>query len=170
MFERLKDWIYDSSDLFTAIIIIIFAAFIITGRIHSIMAYPETLNAATSQETGTQAVIHSEGSTKVNTDTTTTPANSTTVPTQQQTDASAKPTVSSQTQPPAGGNVKITIPQGAAGERIAKILVENGLVNQSSDFLNVLKKSGLESKLRSGTYNIPSGSTPDQIIKILTEK
>jgi hypothetical protein len=174
MIERIKDWIYDSSDLFAAIIIIVFAAFIITGRIDKIMSFPDSYSATASQQSSA-AVIHTGNATtssidmstpKTGTANTTTKGSIPSKSTQNTTDSS----MTSANTPPQGTSIKITIPSGATGDKIAQILKESGLIAQTSDFLNAVTNSSAESKLRSGTFTIPSGSTPDKIVQILIGK
>lgn len=183
MLEKIKDWFYDTSDLLAAIVIIIAAVFIIWGRIESIMSFPDSYDAQAALKSDSEAVIHinepsdsndsdnaDSGSDISSADSAASNGNQeqnqpdSIPPSEEENKAGA-----ADTPPAAAASVKITIPSGAAGEKIAQILKDNGLVSDTSVFLTALKNSGKESKLRSGTYNIPSGSTPDQIILILTQ-
>lgn len=63
----------------------------------------------------------------------------------------------------------VDIAPGSSSSSIAKALEKQGLVKSASDFLNVLTASGKETKLKAGTFAIPEGSTDEKIIEILTK-
>ncbi len=62
---------------------------------------------------------------------------------------------------------KITIPNGSPGSRIAKILKENGLINDTADFIKTAEDLKLLLKLKPGTFNIPANATVEEIIRII---
>lgn len=64
-------------------------------------------------------------------------------------------------------DVEIEIPSGTASMGVADILVENGLIDDASEFLARAGEQEAETKLRAGTFTIPSGSSIDEIIQIL---
>lgn len=65
--------------------------------------------------------------------------------------------------------VKITIPSGSVSSKIGSILEENGLVNSQSDFVLKAEELMLDTKLKSGSYEIKSNSTLEEILTILTK-
>lgn len=65
-------------------------------------------------------------------------------------------------------NRTITIASGSTAKAIANSLQSQGFISDSNSFLNKLASSGKETKLKAGTFTIPEGSSPDQIISILT--
>lgn len=66
-------------------------------------------------------------------------------------------------------NKTITIPNGTPGIGIARILLENGLIENTQDFVQTAENLGLALKLKSGTFQIPFGATTEEIIKIISK-
>lgn len=64
-------------------------------------------------------------------------------------------------------NKEITIPSGTPGSGIARILLENGLIDNSQEFIQVVEGLNLASKLKSGTFQIPGTATLEDIAKII---
>ncbi|GMG95855.1 hypothetical protein [Tepidimicrobium xylanilyticum] len=65
--------------------------------------------------------------------------------------------------------VKITIPSGTLPPEIGDILVANGLINNRNEFLNKVVELKMETKLKSGEYEIERGLSIEDIIGILTK-
>ncbi|GFN34263.1 hypothetical protein [Tepidimicrobium xylanilyticum] len=65
--------------------------------------------------------------------------------------------------------VKITIPSGTLPPEIGDILVANGLINNKNEFLNKVIELKMETKLKSGEYEIERGLSIEDIIGILTK-
>lgn len=63
--------------------------------------------------------------------------------------------------------VDIQIPKGASSKKIAKILHENGLINNTYYFLFYSKLSGQDSKFQYGDYTLNTGMTEEEISNIL---
>lgn len=61
----------------------------------------------------------------------------------------------------------ISIPQGSYPSQIADILLSKDLIENKNEFLTRTVELGLDTRLRSGTYNIETGTSVDDIIKIL---
>jgi len=170
--EKFKNFLYDKNDIIVALVIIVLATFIITGRINAIMAYPETMLTKAQEEAGNSILDNDPASPEI-----TTPAVPDesepvveepveTPPVVEQPDT----TIPVTNPPPAGGTViTITVPTGSTGEAIAAILVTNGLIVQKSDFTTVVNASGLGTKLKAGTFKIPAGSTPAEIVAIIAK-
>ncbi|OGO78441.1 MAG: hypothetical protein A2Y23_03695 [Clostridiales bacterium GWB2_37_7] len=64
--------------------------------------------------------------------------------------------------------VIITIKSGTSSEGIAELLVTNKLIESKDVFLKKLTELKKENKLQIGTFKIPSGSSIDGIIEIIT--
>lgn len=133
--EKLKDIIYDKSDLLITLVIILMAGLLIWNRVDSIMAYSEvdTKTVNTTQE----AEIESA------------------------TDSAVEPTT--------GAVVNFTINDGEASSIIAQNLLDEGLISSANEFISAVQGAGAETALRSGTFSIPEGSTPEEIVEILTK-
>lgn len=65
--------------------------------------------------------------------------------------------------------VKITIPSGSLPSKIGSILEENGLVSSKSDFVLKAQELKLDTKLKSGNFEIKSNSSIEEILKIITK-
>lgn len=65
-------------------------------------------------------------------------------------------------------NVSITIPQGSNTEAIGNILADNGLVNSSVYFRILAKIKGVDSQFQYGNYDLNTGMSDEEIMKILT--
>lgn len=63
----------------------------------------------------------------------------------------------------------IVIPQGASSERIADLLVAQGLIKDKAAFLERAHQMGVESKFRAGTFNLSLGLTPEELIHRLVK-
>ena len=62
----------------------------------------------------------------------------------------------------------VKIPSGSTGVGIAGIIKDAGLVNSTTDFINRIEARGLSAKLQSGSFKIGSDKSLDEIINILT--
>lgn len=61
----------------------------------------------------------------------------------------------------------INIPEGSFPSKIADILLNSNLIDDKDAFLNRSVELGLDTRLRSGTFEIEVGTSLDNIIKIL---
>lgn len=68
-----------------------------------------------------------------------------------------------------GRAVKITIPSGSLPSSIGDILVKNGLVPSSNEFVEKSQELNLDTKLKSGTFEIKFGSSVEDIVKIIAK-
>lgn len=65
--------------------------------------------------------------------------------------------------------IKIVIPAGSLPSKIGSILESNNLVSSRNEFVQKSQELKLDTKLKSGEYNIASGSTIEEILKIITK-
>ncbi|WMM26905.1 hypothetical protein RBU61_09595 [Tissierella sp. MB52-C2] len=68
-----------------------------------------------------------------------------------------------------GQIIKITIPSGSLPSKIGSILEDNGLVSSKADFVLKAQELKLDTKLKSGNYEIKSNSSIEEILTILTK-
>lgn len=66
-------------------------------------------------------------------------------------------------------SVLITIKSGSGSETVCRQLEAEGLVERSEDFNNYLIKNGYATRISVGTFEIGSGSTWEEIAKIITK-
>lgn len=72
--------------------------------------------------------------------------------------------------PATSGEIKkVTIPAGSLPGKIGSILAENGLIENSKDFIAKAVELKLDTKLKSGTFSIPVGSSYEEILNIITK-
>ncbi len=62
---------------------------------------------------------------------------------------------------------QVTIPNGAPGISIAKILLENNLIENTQDFIRTAEELNLILKLKPGTFDIPTDASLETIVNIL---
>lgn len=65
--------------------------------------------------------------------------------------------------------VHINIPPGSLPAKIGDILVESGLIQDRNEFVNKVVELRMETRLKSGEYEIAKNSSLEEIIQILTK-
>ncbi len=65
-------------------------------------------------------------------------------------------------------SVTITIKSGQSSVAVSKLLAEAGLVESASEFDKYLCSNGYDKKIRTGTYEIPTGADEEEIARIIT--
>ena len=65
--------------------------------------------------------------------------------------------------------ITIEIPSGSSLASIAGILESNGLVSSKIDFINKSEELQLTTKVKAGSFKIKSGSSMENILKVLTK-
>ncbi|MFP5332448.1 MAG: endolytic transglycosylase MltG [Acidimicrobiia bacterium] len=63
-----------------------------------------------------------------------------------------------------GRRVEVVIPPGANAEQIGEILLDAGLIRSVSQFETAVRAAGVDQSLQSGTYELITGSTLQEII------
>lgn len=71
--------------------------------------------------------------------------------------------------PPQTVSVKVVIPEGSLPGKIGLILEDAGVISSSRDFLTKVVEMKLDTKLRSGTFNIQKGISLEEVIKTITK-
>ncbi|MCT4619998.1 MAG: hypothetical protein N4A62_11490 [Marinisporobacter sp.] len=184
MWERIKDLLYEISDLLLAFAIILVMTTVITWKVTDSLAFTEKTTATITETTP----ISSESDTNLPTleetkdpsseDTliaekdapspeVTTPLPVDEVTTEPQPEPEPQPTPQPQPKPTM---INVNIPSGTPGIGIAKILKKEGLIEDTSIFIKRVEELKLASKLKSGTFNIQTGSSLDDMIYIITGK
>lgn len=70
----------------------------------------------------------------------------------------------------ATGTVTVTIPYGAGGSTVARVLQENGLISNDNIFKFYVRFNGAGALFQSGRFELTAGMSYDEIIDVLTEK
>lgn len=67
-------------------------------------------------------------------------------------------------------NIEISIPAGSTSSAIADILVKEGLIEDPDQFILKARELGLETKLKSGEFNIDKNTSIEDIVKIIAQQ
>lgn len=171
--ERLKDFLYDMSDVLISLIIVAVIFYVVSWKLNESMPVefhfgeepvagaedPNTPPPITqaNDDTENRPVEETPGSENPSTETpiTTTPQ-AETPPT------TAAPVV---TPPSQVQKISVTIPSGATGFAIAKALKDKGLIKDVNAFIKHVEDLELGNKLTAGTFSLSTDMTEEQIIK-----
>lgn len=145
--ERMKDFMYDAVDYILIILTIVVVAGVITWRLN-IMFKKNTADKSPS----TNETISSDNN--KNSD---------------KSQPSDKDNKSDNSKEENIVNVKVVIPQGSPCPNIANILLEKGLIKDKDEFLAKAKEMNLDTKLKSGEYEIKSNSTIEEILSVMSK-
>jgi len=164
--EKLKDFFYDCSDTLLSLFIILVMVLVITWKLSGAMSIPLFNNtddgfeaiAAEDQQNNDATISDNTGSTTPQEE-----PNEETEPEKPVTPNDQIQVIEVQAK-----DINIEIPKGTTGSGIAKILQSEGLIENTSDFINRVEELGLAPKLRFGTFTIKSNSSLDEIISIIT--
>lgn len=170
--ERVRDFLYDISDLLISLLIVAAIFTVISWKLNESIPIEASMAPPTAEEPASE----DPGTAPVE------PAETDPEPVDPVTDASDadKPiggnTSDDTAEPPAtpekpavetGKSVTVTVPSGSPGIAIARILKENGLITDVNAFIQKVDALGLGPKLRSGTFQLKTGMDLEQIIKVL---
>lgn len=78
-----------------------------------------------------------------------------------------EPASREQTATTAGETKKILVPSGTFSTGIAKILKENGLIEDTRDFDRTAENLNLANRLKAGSFDIPTDASIEEIVKII---
>lgn len=153
MLERIKDYLYDISDILISLLLVAVIAVTITYKITDAFtikifspvddpAVPVTEQIPT--DPSEQVVPETPGETE-------TPVE--------------EPSEPIEVQP--AEKVRFEIERGMTGYNIANVLLDNHLIDDVNTFILRVEEMGLGSKLRSGTYNVSSTIPTDELIRVI---
>jgi hypothetical protein len=154
--EKLKDYLYDISDLLLALGLILIIVFTLSYKITDAF----TIKLFASEQKPTEFIDKITDSS---------------LQTNVQTPVEVEPTTPVIEEPKeevivSGTPIKFSISSGSSGYSIAKTLQEKNLINDINEFLKRVEELKLGSKLRSGEFTINSGTSLDDVIYIITGK
>lgn len=167
--EKLKDILYDSIDYVIMLTIVVIVVFVIGWRLDVLFAKDayepkdnDTVIVDNSTRPKPNDVHNTEDDDKEDPDEN---PDETEKPEEPPTNVEATPPTNVETEV-----VNVKIPDGSLPGKIGNILAEYGLVNNSKDFVDKAVELKLETKLRSGSFDIPKGSNLEQIVKIIAKR
>lgn len=176
MLEKIKDIFYEMSDLLFALVIILVMSTVITWKVTDSLAYSKNSvpeNVPIEQTNTEEAISQNNNESPVEVQQQP-PTTIDIEPIEQvdESDSSNDTSTSSAIEnipvPQPATVVKINIPSGTPGVRIAKILKENHLIDDTNQFISRVEELKLGSKLRSGTFSMSSDTSLDDIIYVIT--
>lgn len=167
--ERIKDFFFDLSDIVISLIIIAVIFGIVSWKLNDAMPIPISFfNPGSNSE-----IVESVTDVPPTTIEINITENANTPKEQISKNNPIKTTGLAQTETTTSQNsktVSITIPSGASGDKIARILKNNGVINDTTAFLQVVSKLGLGSNLRAGTFTLNTTMTYEEVANKLAGK
>ena len=147
--NKFRDFIYNVSDILVTLLIIIAALLLITWRVSAIMQYGSSdvtdISAQTEQAANSASADSGDDSAASDSG---------------EKESKAAASVSS--------DVSFTVSPNQSAESIGQALADAGLVSDKQAFLSAVDAAGAATRLKIGSFTIPAGSTPEQIVVILT--
>lgn len=192
MIEKIKNFLYDISDMVLSLLIIALIFYAVSWKISDTLS-PDTdisKNVTTESEKETPDKETEVAKTETTPSESTTPsttegetADTTTPPTETETPTDPKETTDTQTEDnkpetPATNKtpeksaemVIFTVESGSSGYSIGKSLEEKGFVNSADDFTKRIIELGVDNKLKAGDFKISTSDSLDVIIDVLIGK
>lgn len=170
IFESIKDLIYDSIDYLIMISIIGIVVFVIGWRINILFAEKPADEPVSNVDLAEENRDHESTAVNDDEDIEVPADDESTSPSPQEVD---EPEVDDESTPSNIANegeiVKVVIPAGSLPSKIGDILVQGGLVSNRSDFISKSQELNLDTKLKSGNYDIELGTSIENIIKIIAK-
>jgi len=140
--NKLKDFIYDKSDIVVALLIISIAGLIILSRIDAILSYPETFAASIKPPVVSEPAVI----------------------------AGDKDTTSSAAIEGDGDHVEmlaVYINYGESLQSVADKFVSVGLFSTSEEFLSSIEDAGVQTQIKTGNFIVPANATHEEVIEII---
>lgn len=188
LIEGMKDFIYDSVDYFIVLCVVLLVGAIIGWRLPQLFAsdldkYSESEIAVSTDESDNNEVSETDKNTpkddssktiednvievvedksdNSNSDNATDESNSNESNSNESSSNESSSNVSNNN----GETITVVIPSGSLSPKIADILKNKGLIDDTNEFLKKAKELKLDRKLRSGDFEIKQGSSLESIIK-----
>ena len=137
--KKIKDFLYNKNDIIIVLLIVALAAFIIYTRVDAIMDYPEKMADKTASQTEQQQGTKSQ-------------------------DANA-PADDSDT----ADDISIKITDNDTSVTVSEKLADAGIISSATEFEGYISNMGKEDSIKSGTFKIPTGSSNEEILDIITK-
>ncbi|MBR0140580.1 MAG: endolytic transglycosylase MltG [Firmicutes bacterium] len=186
--NKIKDLIYNMNDIIVALLILAVAGSVIYWRVNEIMDYPAYAAAQKSEVAKLQPDFTDVDLTPGEVDqnlnaapedfdaskegeTTQPQEGETTQPQEGETkpqEGETKPAETTKEGFVTKADVKFTIPAGSSCDKIGSLLFQQGLIESKEAFVKEVIAQKADTKLQTGTFNIPAGSDMNDIIKIIT--
>lgn len=175
--EKFKDIVYDSIDYIIMLSIVIIVVFVIGWRLDVLFAkdaYDPNDNSTVIVDNSSRPEPNDDVHNTDNNENPETPNKNPDEPAKSEEPTKPEePTNPTDQTPPANVEkevINVRIPDGSLPGKIGSILAEYGLVNSSKDFVAKAVELKLDTKLKSGSFEIPKGSNLDQVVKIIAKR
>jgi hypothetical protein len=178
----MKNFLYNKSDIFVALVIIVAAVLLIYTRVDAIMggAAGQELNGTGIQPLPVEQTDPADGTEGTDDAVTTPPEGTGDVPEPnapvvapadgtEPADTNEPADEEAQAEPADTEPVLFTVEVGANTSTIAKNLAAAGLVKSSDEFLKEVTRQKAEKKMKAGTFKIKPGASVSKIVKTLTK-
>lgn len=156
-FDWLKDFVYDSTDYIIMLLIIVSVVFVIGWRL-------DVLFADDAIDIPSKNIIVTDNKIPPVEDKQTEDIESNLDDEDLENPITEDPALS-----PNSKSISVTIPPGSLPSKIGSILESNGLVTNKNDFVEKAQELNLDKKLKSGSFEIPTKSSIEEILKIITK-
>ncbi len=163
MIEKIKNFFYDCSDLLLGFIITVVMFGIIFWKLMGIMILPMDLDVFKSinRENDNIAITIPSDEKSNNIE------ESESIPIEPLGEQTSNEEII-QVNPIEYKDITISIPKGATGYSIAKLLKSKGIIENTNEFVSRVEELELGPKLRFGDFTINTGNSIDEIIYIIT--
>lgn len=167
-FESIKDFIYDSIDYLIMILIVGAVVFVIGWRINILFSEKpldptlSTIDEIESDNDEEQYPVDENNNIE-------TPYEEDEVDAEADEVDSEEDAYISTDNEENGETINIVIPPGSLPSKIGDILQSNGLVSNKAEFVSKSQEMNLDTKLKSGTFNIKIGTSLENIVKIISK-
>lgn len=145
--NKLKDFIYDKSDIVIALLIISIAGLIVFSRIDAILSYPETFAANIKPPAVSEPAVNVGDK-----------------------DATSSAAIEGNAD---GGDaiemLAIYINYGESLQSVAEKFVSVELFPTSEEFLSIIEDAGVQTQIKTGNFIIPANATDEEVIEIITK-
>lgn len=188
MIEKIKDFLYDISDIVLSLLIIAIIFLAVSWKISDTLDIDLTQSISKPTETETENIpvtVIIPDITQTNTDSQSTEEDenedaesvegtetensspATSVPSDSATSNATAPATATNNPATNAPIENFIVPSGATGYSIGKKLVEEGYISDVNTFVNRLVAMKLDGKLRAGTFKLSKSDDLDTIIKVL---
>lgn len=170
--ERIRDFLYDISDLLISLLIIAAIFSVISWKLNESIPIDTVSVPQTIEEPAADAPGEDPDAILAATEATTAPASGDASDADKPIDAESTteapaPTTEAKPAVATGKDIVIEIPSGSPGVAIGKILKDNGLITDVNAFIKKVDELGLGPKLRSGSFKLRTGMELEEIVKVL---
>lgn len=174
-FESFKDFLYEAIDYFLILGIIIIVAGIIGWRLDLLFTETNSLNSANKSEMSNDSKNHEASTIDKSLEKNGDKSNSSTANNNDlvknehnKKDFTPKDPDSSNIDSN-NKSIEITIPAGSNSSSIGEILKEEGIIDDSSEFILKSEEMNLSTKLKSGTFDLYLNDNIENVLLILTK-